>query len=425
MILPSAQWPYLQALIRLLLALAIGLFVGAERERRGKEIGLRTFGFAALLGGLGGLLGDSYALLSIILLGVLVILLNVQTLHAGQGTQLTTSAALLVVGFTGGLCGQGHTLTPAAVAVMTAALLAWKEPLAGFTLGLTEVELRSAILLAILAFVLYPALPEGSLDPWHLFEPREILVTVMLIAGLGFVNYILLKVYGARGIELTGFLGGLVNSSVAVGELAQRVQETHSQMTDVAYRGILLAIAAMILRNSVLLLILAPVALAAAAPALGLMLVACAVLAFRLRRSATVTEPQAAPVLNLQSPFSLKSALKFGAILLIIQACSMLAQQTLGQIGVYAVSLFGGLFSSASTVAAAAGLVTNGSISPSVAGLCAVIASLTSVLISLPLVLQSHEKQLIRRLSWGIAFIMLFGILGVLAQATVLHSFVQ
>jgi len=110
MILPSAQWPSLQPLIRLLLALAIGLFVGAERERRGKEIGLRTFGFAALLGGLGGLLGDSYALLSIILLGVLVILLNVQTLHAGQGTQLTTSAALLVVGFTGVLCGQGHTL---------------------------------------------------------------------------------------------------------------------------------------------------------------------------------------------------------------------------------------------------------------------------------------------------------------------------
>jgi len=423
MTLSSVEWPYLQALIRLLLALAIGLSVGAERERRGKEIGLRTFGFAALLGGLGGLLGDSYALLSIILLAVLVVLLNVQTLHAGQGTQLTTSAALLVIGFAGVLCGQGHTLTPAAVAVMTTALLAWKEPLAGFTLGLTEVELRSAILLAILAFVLYPALPEGSLDPWQLFEPRAILVTVILIAGLGFVNYVLLKVYGARGIELTGFLGGLVNSSVTVGELAHRVHESQGQMTDVAYRGILLATAAMILRNGVLLLILAPLAFASAAPALGLMLVACAALTVGLRRSATAPAPQSAPALRLQSPFSLGSALKFGVILLIIQICGMLAQQALGQVGVYAVSFFGGLFSSASAVAAAAGLASRASISPTVAGLCAVIASLTSVLISLPLVIQSHEKRLIRRLSGGVAFIVLFGILGMLAEAIVLHTF--
>jgi len=41
------------------LALAIGLFVGIERERRHKEAGLRTFAFAAVLGAVGGLLGES------------------------------------------------------------------------------------------------------------------------------------------------------------------------------------------------------------------------------------------------------------------------------------------------------------------------------------------------------------------------------
>jgi hypothetical protein len=68
MTLPLAEWPYLPTLIRLALALTIGLFVGVEHERRGKESGLRTFGFAALLGGLGGLLGEHYALLSLSLL---------------------------------------------------------------------------------------------------------------------------------------------------------------------------------------------------------------------------------------------------------------------------------------------------------------------------------------------------------------------
>ena len=89
---------------------------------------------------------------------------------------------------------------------------------------LTESELRSAILLAMLAFVAYPVLPPGSIDPWGLVEPRAAWITVLLIAGLGFTNYILLKLYGERGIEFTGFLGGLVNSTVTVTELTQRAR---------------------------------------------------------------------------------------------------------------------------------------------------------------------------------------------------------
>jgi uncharacterized membrane protein (DUF4010 family) len=163
---PAPTFPYLPTLLRLALALALGLFVGLERERRGKEAGLRTFGLAALLGGLGGLRGEAYALLGLGLLGILVVFLNWATLREGEGLELTTSAALLVMGFIGVLAGQGHTFTPVTVAIATAALLAWKERLAGFSLGLTEPELRSAILRAILAFIVYPVLPEAPPDPW-------------------------------------------------------------------------------------------------------------------------------------------------------------------------------------------------------------------------------------------------------------------
>ncbi|MGH7844224.1 MAG: MgtC/SapB family protein [Candidatus Binatia bacterium] len=54
------------------MALAIGLFIGIERERRRKEAGLRTFAFAAVLGAVGRLLGESFALLSLGLVGLLV-----------------------------------------------------------------------------------------------------------------------------------------------------------------------------------------------------------------------------------------------------------------------------------------------------------------------------------------------------------------
>lgn len=260
------HWPYLPAIERLSLALALGLFVGLERQWRRKEAGLRTFGLASLLGCMGGLLGPGYALMGLGLLGLLVIFLNVQSLLAGQGTELTTSVALLVTGFTGVFCGLGHTLTPVAVSVVSAALLAWKEPMAGFSIGLTEAELRSAILLAILAFVIYPALPAGAVDPWGLVDLRTAWVTVLLIAGIGFANYVLLKLYGARGIELTGFLGGLVNSTVTVAELAGRVGQT-PELAEVAYRGVMIATAAMVVRNAALLALLAPRALITSAPA--------------------------------------------------------------------------------------------------------------------------------------------------------------
>lgn len=35
--MPETQWPYLDSLMRLSLALALGLLIGMERERRGKE----------------------------------------------------------------------------------------------------------------------------------------------------------------------------------------------------------------------------------------------------------------------------------------------------------------------------------------------------------------------------------------------------
>lgn len=266
------NWPYFPTLQRLVLALAIGLFVGIERERRRKEAGLRTFAFTALLGAVGAMLGTPYALAALGLVGMLVVLLNVDTIHAGEGAEITTSAALLVVAFAGLLAGQGHTFTPTVLGVATAALLAWKQPLAGFSHTLTEEELGSAILLAILTFVVYPLLPSGAVDPWDLVDPRRAWMTVILIAGLGFANYILLKVYGTRGMEVTGFLGGLVNSTVTVTELVTRARETSGWLADVAYRSILLATGAMVVRNAVILGLLAPVALLTSLVPLGFML---------------------------------------------------------------------------------------------------------------------------------------------------------
>src|SRR5690606_28480342 len=133
----EVKWPYPISLMRLSLALALGLLIGLERERRGKEAGLRTFGFIALLGGMGGVLGDAYAYLILILVGLLTVFLNMQRLRTNETAELTTSAAMIITCVVGILCGKGHTATPASIMVIVTALLAWKDRLTGFSLGLT------------------------------------------------------------------------------------------------------------------------------------------------------------------------------------------------------------------------------------------------------------------------------------------------
>lgn len=402
---------------RLALALSIGVFVGLERQRRGKAAGARTFAFVSLAGCLGGLLGDNFALMELALVGVLIFFLNVYALADNHGAELTTSASLLVVAFTGILCARGHTLTPVAVGVGTAAFLAWKESFQTVSLGLTEDELRSAILLALLGFVIYPALPAGAVDPWDLLNPRSAWLTVLLVAGIGFANYILLKMFGEVAVELTGFFGGLVNSTVTVAALAERVREVH-ELVGTAYRGILLATAAMALRNGALLAIMSPHALVAATPALGLMFLASLALAFVSRRS---EQAQRVPALPLTSPFSLRSTLKFGAIFLGLQVAGALAERTLGQLGFYAVCLIGGLISSASAVASAATLATQGAIESDVAGIGAVLASLTSTLVNLPLVARiAKERPLTSRIAFSLGIVLAAGLIGVVAGTLVL-----
>jgi uncharacterized membrane protein (DUF4010 family) len=424
------SWPYVPTLARLALATAIGLLVGIERERRQKEAGVRTFAFAAVLGAVGGLLGEAFALLALALVGVLVVLLNIEAIRIHQAAEITTSAALLVTAFAGLLAGQGHTFTPTVLGVGTAALLAWKYPLAGFSRALTESELRSAILLAILAFVIYPVLPRGSVDPWHLVEPRKAWVTVILIATLGFANYVLLKLYGARGLELTGFLGGLVNSTVTVAELANRARASDGALSDVAFRGVVLATSAMLVRNVVILGLLSPPALIASAVPLALMLAGALAVAFTHGRLGG-TRPIGAPagpaigetpsqppvVSGLQSPFSLTATLRFGAIFLALQIAGTLALRALGHAGFYAVSAVGGAVSSASTTAAAANLAATESLPPSVAGSGAILAALMSAAVNLPIVARlAGDRVLTRRLAWVLASIVVLGAVGTAVQ---------
>ncbi len=409
---PAEAQLQLTLLARIALSLGLGLLVGLERQRAGKEVGLRTFALTCLSGTLAWLIGPGAAIATLVLVAVVVLVVNAYELRRGEPVQVTTSVALFVTALLGILVGQGQVLVPVAAGILMTALLAWREELIGFALGLTDQEMRSALYLGILTFIVYPALPEGYVDPWRLVNLREAWVTVILIAAIGFANYILLQRYGAHGVALTGLLGGLVNSTATVAELAARERAARGQLAGLAYQGIVLSSAAMLLRNGLILAILAPlVALQVAVPlTAGVAASVAASLVVRPRARDGVQR------IALASPFSVAEVLRFGLIYLAITVAGDLAQRALGSPAFYAVSFLGGLASSASATATAATLASQGKIELATAGLGALLASLASILVDLPLAWRfSADSSLARRLLGATAAIVLAGLLGLLA----------
>ncbi len=414
---PVQGWPYLDTMVRLLLALGLGLIVGLERERRHKEAGVRTFAFAAIAGCVGGMLGDAYAITALLLVVPFIVFLNVDSLRKAEGIELTTSAALAVIVFVGVLCGKGHTFTPVAVSIVVAALLAWKQPIAGFSIGITEAELRSAILLAVLALVIYPVLPSGTIDRWDLIAPRTIWITIILIPGIAFTNYVLLKIFGPRGESISGFLAGLVNSIAAVTQVALCVRDGKNDGAT-AFRGTMLAASAMFLRNGIILFILAPDCIASGGLAIALMFGVSMALAFS-PWSVRPGEAPGAPVANVLSPISLKQGLRFGSIFLAVTVAGTLAQRALGSSAFYVVSGIGGLVSSSSAVASAGQLANHHDITPLTGGIGAIIACIASGIVMIPLVDRiGQSKQLTQRVAAAIAVVTIVGLLATAAAPT-------
>ena len=408
--IPALAFPYRDIAVRIALSSGIGLLVGLEREWSQKEIGTRTFAITGLLGMLTSILAAQYVVGALVGVFIMIGFLNAQSMFRDRSLELTTSICLIVVFFLGVLVGTGHDFTAASSAIVMMMLLAWKLELERFADALKPEEIRSAILLAMLSVVVYPLLKDEYVDPYQLINPQKAWTIVIVIAGIGFVNYALLRLYRTRGLYFAAVLGGLVNSTAAVSELSATFKG-RPDLAPVALAVLLLTNVAMFVRNLVILQIFAPSAVTAAAVPIGVM--ALLTLGLVWLRGPT---GDVAGELKLASPVSLKRVLKFGALFLLLSSAGTLAQREFGNYGFLAVAALGGLVSSASTAATAATLATAGQISYQTAALATVITSISSALVNMPLVYQqTRQPRLTRRLAAASVGVTAAGLLAMLA----------
>jgi uncharacterized membrane protein (DUF4010 family) len=174
-------------------------------------------------------------------------------------------------------------------------------------------------LIGLLTFVIYRLMPSHAIDPWHLLEPREAWAIVVVIAGLGFFNYIMLRLFGTRGVYYAAFLGGLVNSTAAAAELSGAFSTLEDEAIPPA--ALLLTSAAMFIRNLAILAIFATAAVPGALPALGGMALVTIPFVWWGWR----TDKLIGGSLRLASPLSLVRVLKFAALFVLMSGAGALA----------------------------------------------------------------------------------------------------
>ena len=398
---------------RVVISVGIGMMIGLEREWAQKDIGVRTFAIVALAFTLAWGISPVASYILLVALIPLVTLVNWRSYARDGSLEITTSAALFATAVLGMLVGQGQLLVASACAVVLTGLLAWKSEVVRFAGEVKIDEIRAAIVLGLIAVVVYPLLPSGPVDPWGMVNLRAAWTVVLVISGIAFANYILLRLYGTRGIRWTGLLGGLVNSTATVAELAGRSRTDPARLSAFALPGMLTASTAMLIRNGLILGIFDRQALAYGWLSVGCMLAVSVLLIGRIR----VRDADTAP-LHLQSPISVRQAFTFGALFLIITLAAEMANRLLGQAGFLLVALLGGLVSSASTTAAAGILAANGTLSPTLAGYGVVLSSMVSLAFHVPMAqIAGRNRLLTLRLARLSALILAAGLAGLAAQA--------
>jgi uncharacterized membrane protein (DUF4010 family) len=305
-----------------------------------------------------------------------------------DGLSLTTSVSMLVAYSLGLLVVDGFVLEAVTVAVISSLLLVLKRELHEFAWGLRKEEVRSAVEFAIIAFVVYPLLPTRTLGPWNAIQPRLVWLLVIAVSGIGFVNYVLVRRYEGRGIAFTGFFGGLVNSTAVIAEMASRATEDRA-LLDLAVGAILLANAAMAVRNAVIVAAFVP----EAAITIGLPLGAIAVAGVGV--SALVSDWGADIETELTSPFSLRNALSFGGLFLLVLVASAGAQAGFGATGFITTTFLAGLVSSGTATTTAVTLATTGQITAETASVGVIAGTAASILVKVGLA-ASMERALIK-----------------------------
>lgn len=339
--------------LRLAVAFAIGLMIGLERGWQQREeaegertAGLRTYTLSAILGALSAVLAQETSpfFLGLSLLGFglgfsAFAWLEAQSEHNFSVTGVV--AALLTFSL-GAYAILGDLQVAVATSVTVTLILALKQPLHAWLRRLTWPEIRSALILLAMTFLLLPLLPNRPIDPWEAINPATIWLLVIILAGISFVGYFAIRIMGSQaGIAAAALAGGLASSTATTLTLS-RLAKNHPAASSLVSGGILLAGTVMVVRMLVIASAINPallVPLGATLGAAGLVLALGAAFLLLVHGGRGAARAD----IRLKNPLDLSMAFKLAALVAAISFLAKVITAYAGETGLNVLAAISGI----------------------------------------------------------------------------------
>lgn len=210
-------------------ATGCGLLMGIERERRKgsgpdrSPAGVRSFTLASI-GGAAAALTDIAALVVVGALLVVALTVVAYARDRSGDPGVTTEIALLLAYLIGVTCARDQLLA-AALAVVATGLLALRTTLHQFSSQwLQPGEVRSGLILAALALLVYPLAPNAPL--WQgVLNPQVVVRLVIVLLVIQSLAHVAKRLMQARhAVALSALASGFVSSTATIGSLGMEVR---------------------------------------------------------------------------------------------------------------------------------------------------------------------------------------------------------
>jgi uncharacterized membrane protein (DUF4010 family) len=408
------------------IALLIGFLIGLQREHdydvtdkpdERTFAGVRTFSLIALLGCTAAYLSDLFSS-SWIYVGVflsLSLMIGIAYyIVANKGSVgMTTEVAALLTAMVGALAYWEQLALAVALGVAATALLSFKLELHGFAERLNRQDVLATLKFAIITAIILPVLPTEPIwdqPPFDVLVPYKIWLMVVLISGISFSGYVLIKIVGSRrGIGLTGILGGLASSTAVTLSFSQRSRNNTSLGKPFAL-AIMLSWAVMFGRVLIEVAVVHPPLLSS----LWLPITAAGLLGLAyglyLYFSPKAVDEEDVEVSN---PFELGPAITFGLLYGFILLATNAAEQFFGSAGLYLSSVISGLADVDAITLTTAELSRSGTIEPTTATRAIVLAVVSNTCVKGAIVLSTGSAALRKAILPG--FILTLGAAIILA----------
>jgi len=256
----------------------------------------------------------------------------------------TTLIAGMLTFLLGAMATVGDITVTIAAAVSMTVLLALRTQLHSWLAKLTWEEIRAALILMVMSFLLLPILPNHAIDPWGAVNLHEVWLLAIMMALISFSGYVAVRIFGDRlGVIVTAAAGGLASSTATTLTFARMGRE-HPGAVNLLVGGILISGAVMALRIGVIASALNPTLLGPLAATLGSAAVVLAMiaLAFILRVDRGSTE-RTRPGLTISNPLEVATSIKLSAFIVAVMLAAELVQRVWGNAGVLIVAAASGV----------------------------------------------------------------------------------